>query len=76
MSDEFLGLSQNVRKCQNKETFDNCGTRKFLDDLRRRCKCPAFNLIFALNDTVREAFNKKDKNVDFLIFLFKGFLKS
>ena len=40
----FLSLDRNVRKCQDDETFDDCVTRKYIDDLIRQCNCLPLNL--------------------------------
>ena len=40
----FLSMERNVRKCQDDETFDNCVTSKYIDDLIQKCKCLPLNL--------------------------------
>ena len=40
----FLSIERNVRKCQNDESFDECVTRKYIDDLITKCKCLPLNL--------------------------------
>ena len=38
-TESFLGLDQNIRKCQNEEPRDNCTTRKYIDAVLRKCSC-------------------------------------
>ena len=40
----FLSMDRNVRKCQDDETFDDCVTRKYIDDFIRQCNCLPLNL--------------------------------
>ena len=42
--DSFLGLDQDVRKCQNDETLFNCTTRKYIEAVVSKCKCLPSNL--------------------------------
>ena len=44
VSDEFLGLDETIRKCQNIEPFENCTTRQYLDTVKKECKCVPFAL--------------------------------
>ena len=37
-------MESNVKKCQNDETFDECVTSKYIDDLIKRCDCLPLNL--------------------------------
>ena len=39
VTDSYLGLDQEVRKCQNDEPLKNCTTRQYLDTLLRECGC-------------------------------------
>ena len=43
----YWGLEQDVRKCQNKETFYNCTTRHYLDKILNDCGCLPLNLGFS-----------------------------
>ena len=38
-TNSFLGLDQDVRNCQNVESFDNCTTTNYLDTIKTKCKC-------------------------------------
>ena len=40
----YWGLEQDVRKCQNKETFYNCTTRHYIKTLIEECECLPFNI--------------------------------
>ena len=44
VTDEFLGLDVNTRKCQNKELFETCTTRQYLENIREKCNCVPFPL--------------------------------
>ena len=44
VTESYLGLDRNVRKCQNEEPFFNCTTRKYIDSLLRECGCLPFNI--------------------------------
>ena len=39
VTDSYLGLDQNVRKCQNQETVFNCTTRHYTETLMKECGC-------------------------------------
>ena len=43
-TEEFLGLDIKTRKCQTKETFEDCTTRTYLDQLEQKCGCVPYNL--------------------------------
>ena len=40
----FLSMDRNVRKCQDAETFDDCVTIKYIDDLIKKCNCLPLHL--------------------------------
>ena len=44
VSDDFLGLDETIRKCQNIEPLENCTTRQYLDIVKKQCKCVPFAL--------------------------------
>ena len=44
ITDSYLGINQNVRKCQNEEILHNCTTRQYLDDLLDKCGCLPFSI--------------------------------
>ena len=44
VSESFLGLSNEVKRCQTKETYNDCTTKKYLEKLLENCKCYPLNL--------------------------------
>ena len=44
VSNSFLSIKKDVRKCQDVETFNECVTTKFLHDLKSKCKCLPLDL--------------------------------
>ena len=40
----FLSMVRNVRKCQDDESFDECVTTKYIDNLIKKCNCLPLNL--------------------------------
>ena len=46
VTQDFLGLSKTIRRCQNDESQDECKSRKYVDTLMNSCKC----LPFAIRD--------------------------
>ena len=40
----FLSLDRNVRKCQDDETFEECVTSKYIDNLIKKCNCLPLDL--------------------------------
>ena len=39
VSESYLGLGQDVTKCQNEEALEECTTRKYIDTLLQQCGC-------------------------------------
>ena len=44
VTDSFMGLDKNTRKCQNIETYDDCKTRLHIEYLKQECKCLPLSL--------------------------------
>ena len=44
VTDDFLGLDQDVRQCQNEEPLTNCTTRHHLKTILEKCGCLPFNI--------------------------------
>ena len=44
VSESYLGMDQDDRKCQNEEPLYNCTTRRYLDNLMEKCGCLPFNI--------------------------------
>ena len=51
-TDSYLGLDQDVKKCQNDEPLFNCTTRKFIKAILEECKCLPSSL--GLTDKVKQ----------------------
>ena len=43
-TDSYLGMHENVRGCQNRESQHNCTTRHYLDALQAKCGCFPINI--------------------------------
>ena len=44
VTDSFMGLEKDTRKCQNIETYDDCKTRLYIEHLRQECGCLPLSL--------------------------------
>ena len=44
VTDSYLGLDENVRECQNQESFYECTTRNYLDTCVKQCGCLPANI--------------------------------
>ena len=53
VTEEYLGLDENVRGCQNQESFHNCTTRHHIDALIKECGCVPFNIKLSSNEVVK-----------------------
>ena len=51
VTDGFINLGEEVTKCQNRESFEECSTREYLKRAREDCSCTPLSLSH-LNDTV------------------------
>ena len=65
VTESFLGLDIHTRKCQNIETYDNCKTRIYLENLRQTCGCLPLSL-----QTSEEVKVKGYKSKLFLILMY------
>ena len=53
VTDSFNELDNEIRKCQSfksKETYDNCTTRYFMEEMRLKCGCLPFAIVHAMNN--------------------------
>ena len=41
---DFLTLDKNIIQCQNEESYNDCTTRKYVDDLLKYCGCLPFQM--------------------------------
>ena len=44
VTESYLGLDQNTRKCQKLEPLHNCTTRQYFDVTFKKCGCLPFNM--------------------------------
>ena len=44
VTDSYLGLDENVIKCQKEEPLQNCTTRRYRDTLLGQCGCLPFDM--------------------------------
>ena len=44
VTEEYLGLDEDVRNCQMKEDFENCTTRQYLSAVQKLCNCVPYPL--------------------------------
>ena len=43
-TESFLSMERDVSKCQDDETFDECATKKYINDLKDKCNCLPLSL--------------------------------
>ena len=43
-TEDYLGLSENTRKCQHKESFQECTSRQYMDAVEKKCNCVPYRL--------------------------------
>ena len=44
VTEDFLDLSEEVTKCQTKETFEDCTTKLYLESMEKECNCIPYRL--------------------------------
>ena len=44
VTDSFMGLDKDTRKCQNIESYEDCKTRLYAEHLRKECGCIPLSL--------------------------------
>ena len=59
VTDSFMGLKSDKRKCQSIETYHDCLTRKYIENMMKDCGCLPLSHI--LSDKVRTTNNNKVK---------------
>ena len=42
VTEDFLGLSKTIRRCEKYESYDDCKTKNYIDALMKSCKCLPF----------------------------------
>ena len=58
VTDSFMGLDRDVRKCQNVEAYDECKTKSHVKNLKQECGCLPFSL--RLSEKVKLKKNETD----------------
>ena len=53
VTDDYLGLDGEMKKCQNKESFENCTTTQYLSALKTGCSCIPYELKRFVTDMVK-----------------------
>ena len=71
ITDSYLGLDQDVRKCQNVEPYQNCTSRHYFDTFLGQCGCLPFYMKPPSNKKVH---NRECCTSDQLKILFLGAL--
>ena len=51
VTDSFMGLDIDARKCQNIETIEKCKTQLYVENFRRQCGC--FPLSLEMSEEVK-----------------------
>ena len=59
VTESFLGLSQEAKDCQNTETFNDCVTKNYLDQMRQKCGCLPLSSVLADQVFTNELSQKK-----------------
>ena len=44
VTESFMGLDRDIRKCQNFETYNDCKTQLYIDNMRQECGCLPLSL--------------------------------
>ena len=44
VTDDFLQLGENVKNCQNKESFEDCQASQFIKKVEDECNCVPYRL--------------------------------
>ena len=53
VTQDFLGMEENERNCQNYESFDNCKSRLYFAKLKNTCKCIPFHMMELTYQVIR-----------------------
>ena len=67
VTDSFMGLDKDTRKCQNIETYDTCKTRLYIERLRQECGCLPLSL--RLSGKVKHIISIRDYHIHVLTYL-------
>ena len=44
VSEDFLGLDESIKECQNKESFEECKSGRYIEKVLNECKCLPFGI--------------------------------
>ena len=44
VTEDYLGLDEDTRNCQNIETFEECSTKQYFNAVKMECKCLPYGL--------------------------------
>ena len=66
VTESFLGMDMDVKKCQDEIPIEECTTRHFIDDLLDQCGCLPLSLT-SNNNKVRKLFQR---NISFQILCY------
>ena len=70
VTDEYLGLDDDIKNCQTTESFEDCTTRQYLDTLLEQCGClPLY--IRLTNDVSKNYFSSKEGQKANMILIFQ-----
>ena len=56
VTDSFLTLPEDVRNCQDQETFEECSPNRYVNHIVNKCKCLPFHLLLE-NEVRKKALN-------------------
>ena len=70
VTDSFLGLNVESRKCQNIETLNDCKTRLYIENMKQTCGC------LPVSHIMSEKVHYKSTYVDYIGILDKDILCS
>ena len=51
-TESFLSMDRGISKCEDDETYDECVTKNYINDLKDRCKCLPLSLSLNSMDEV------------------------
>ena len=59
VSEDFLGMDESIKECQNKESFEECKSGRYIEKLLDECKCLPFGIqhLYKVNTKLKEFIN-------------------
>ena len=64
VTESFLGIDQEITKCQNMEPYEDCTTRHYLSEVKNKCGC----LPYAISQMDKVYLGKFVGTFQFLLF--------